>query len=150
MQKTRILSLALLLAGASLLRAEEGNFEKTISFPRGGEVKLNWTYHKSTIESVRVKDYPDHLEIEKARREKPNDRSSIGWEFAVDNRGSEKFTVKVVVEILDKSGQVLKADDGSSRIDDHEADTVKASTKVRIVEAADAPRVRLRAAIIPR
>jgi hypothetical protein len=145
-----LLFLSLVLAAAGPLPAEEGSFDKTISFPRGGEVKLDWSYGKCVITTLRVRNYPDRLEIEKARREDPNDRASISWEFAIDNRSSEKFSVKVVVEILDKSSQVVKSGEGGSKVGAHEADTVKVSTRVRTVEAADAPNVRLRAAIVPR
>jgi hypothetical protein len=139
-----------LAAAAPLLRAEEGSFDKTIPFPRGGEIKLDWAYQKCEIHTLVIRDYPDKLEIEKARREDPNDHASITWEFQVDNRSSSKFEVKVVVEVLDKDGQVIKAADGKTGVGSHSADKVRVSTKMRTIEAADAPKVRLRGAIIPK
>ena len=140
---------AALCAGAALA-AEDGKFDKTIAFPRGGEIKLDWAFQKCTIESVRVVNYPADFEVEKARREDPNDKSNIGWEFLIDNRASEKFSVKLSVEVLDKSGQVIKAGDRSPSVGAHSADRVKISTRMRTIEAADAPKVRLRAEIVPR
>ncbi len=142
--------LLVLAATASAIQAEEGSFDKTISFPRGGEVKLDWAFQKCEIQTVNVRDYPDKLAIEKARREDPNDHASISWEFEIDNRSSSKFEVKLMVEVLDKTGQVIKAGDRSPSVGAHSADHTRVSTKIRTVEAADAPKVRLRAAIIPK
>jgi hypothetical protein len=141
---------AVLAAVASLALAEEGRFDKTIAFPRGGEVKLDWSYQKCTIENLRVLDYPSAFDIEKARRENPNDHTTIHWEFRIDNRSSNKYDVKLSVEILDSGGQVVKAGERSPTVSAHSAETAKISTRVRTVEAADSPRVRIRADIVPR
>jgi hypothetical protein len=145
-----LLLLGAVLAASVAFGAEDGKFDKTISFPRGGEVKLDWSFQKCTIESVRVVNYPADFEVEKARREDPNDKSAIAWEFLIDNRASEKFSVKLSVEVIDKSGQVIKAGDRSPSVGAHSADHVRVSTRMRTIEAADAPKVRLRAAIVPR
>jgi hypothetical protein len=142
------LTAALLLASAAL--AENNKFDKTIAFPRGGEVKLDWTFDQCTIKSVRVVDYPADFEVDKARREDPNDHSNIGWDFYTDNRSSTKYEVHLSVEILDKSGQVIKAGDKNPSVGAHSADHTKVSTRLRTIEAADAPKVRLRAEIVPK
>jgi hypothetical protein len=149
MRSRLVLGTALLIA-ASAAFALDGQFEKTIAFPKGGDVKLDWKYQDCMIEGVRVLNYPADLDIEKAKREDPNDHTNIGWEFSIDNRSSNKFEVKLMVEILDKNGQVIKAGDRSPHVSAHSADRVKVSTRLRTVEAADAPKVRLRAAIVPR
>jgi len=128
--------------------ADNNKFDKTISFPRGGEVKLDWAYQKLVIQSVRVLDYPADYEVDKARREKPNDKSGIEWEFLIDNRSSNKYEVHLSVEVLDKSGQVIASNDRSPSVSAHSADHVKVSTRMRTVEAADAPKVRLRAEVV--
>jgi preprotein translocase subunit SecF len=143
-------SASALLFAASAASALDGQFEKTISFPKGGEVKLDWKYQDCTIQSMQVLNYPADLDIEKAKRENRNDHTSIGWEFQIDNRSSQKYEVKLMVEVLDKNGQVIKAGDRSPNVSAHSADNVKVTTRLRTVEAADAPKVRLRAAIIPR
>lgn len=148
--RSRILFLAALLACSAGALAEDNKFDKTISFPRGGEVPLDWSYQKCTIRSVKVVNYPADFEVDKARREDPNDKSNIGWEFSIDNRSSTKFEVHLSVEVLDKSGQVIKAGDRSPSVGGHSADTTKVSTRMRTVEAADAPKVRLRAEIVPK
>jgi hypothetical protein len=145
---TPILAAALLCASA--LAAENNKFDKTMAFPRGGEVKLDWQFEKCTIQSVRVVDYPAQFEVDKARREDQNDKSNIGWEFSIDNRSSQKYEVHLSVEILDKSGQVIKAGDKNPSVGAHSADHTKVSTRLRTIEAADAPRVRLRAEIVPK
>ena len=128
--------------------ADTNKFDKTIAFPRGGEVKLDWGYQKLVIQSVRVLDYPADYEVDKARREKPNDKSGIEWEFLIDNRSSNKYEVHLSVEVLDKSGQVIASNDRSPSVSAHSADHVKVSTRMRTVEAADAPKVRLRAEVV--
>ena len=147
--RTRLLALSLVLTAAAVA-AEDNKFDKTIPFPRGGEVPLGWSYQKCTIQSVKVVDYPADFEVDKARREDPNDKSNIGWEFVIDNRSSTKYEVHVSVEILDKSGQVIKAGDKNPTVSAHEAETSKVSTRMRTIEAADAPKVRLRAEIVPK
>jgi len=150
---SRILLCAALAAAfvrPAAVRAENPKFDKTIAFPRGGEVKLDWAYQKLVIQSVRVLDYPADYEVDKARREKPNDKSGIDWEFLIDNRSSTKYEVHLSVEVLDKSGQVIASNDRSPSVSAHSADHVKVSTRMRTVEAADAPKVRLRAEIVPR
>jgi len=147
--RVRVL-ISVFLAAAPALLALDGQFEKTIPFPKGGDVKLDWKYQDCMIQGLRILNYPADLDIEKAKREDPNDHTNIGWEFAIDNRSSNKFEVKLMVEVLDKSGQVIKAGDKSPNVSAHSAERVKVSTRLRTVEAADAPKVRLRAAIIPK
>jgi hypothetical protein len=147
--KLRTLAAALLLVAAAAV-AENNKFDKTIAFPRGGEVKLDWTFEKITIQGVRVVDYPAEFQVDKARREDPNDHSNIGWEFSIDNRSSQKYEVHLSVEVLDKTGQVIKASDKNPSVGAHSADRTRVSTRMRTVEAADAPKVRLRAEIVPK
>ena len=135
---------------AAALGAEDGRFEKTIPFPRTGEARLNWTYEKCTIRSVQVRNYPDREDIEKARPSDPDDKSWLWWEFSIDNRGPAKIKLKLWVEVLDKDGQVVKADDRSASLDAFESDEVRVSGRLRTIDAADAPKVRLRADIIPK
>jgi hypothetical protein len=93
---------------------------------------------------------PDRDDIEKARRSDPDDKSWLWWEFSVANRGPSKCKVKLWVEILDKSGQVVKAGDRSGSVDPQETDDIRLSTRMRTLDAADAPKVRVRAEIIPK
>ena len=91
--RSTILLLAAALCTGSVLLADSNKFDKTIAFPRGGEVTLDWSFEKCTIKSVKVVDYPADFEVDKARREDPNDKSNIGWQFFIDNRSSTKYAV---------------------------------------------------------
>jgi hypothetical protein len=135
---------------SAALSAQDGRFEKTIPFPRNRDARLDWTYQKCTVQSVQVRNYPDDEDIEKARHSEPNDKSWLWWEFSIDNRSPGECKVKLWVEVLDKNGKVLKADDRSASVDAFEDDLVRVSGRLRTLDAADAPKVRLRAEIVPK
>ncbi len=138
----------LLLAAAA---AGEERFEKTIAFPRSGDAPLGWTYRNCTIRSVQVRNYPDAEDIAKARAKDPGDHSWLWWEFRVDNRGSRDCKVRVWVEVLDKNGKLVKDGDHSGNVDAGQIDdAIRVSTRLRTLDAADSPKVRLRAEIIPK
>lgn len=149
MNKRLFVAIGGLLAAAAL-SAQDGRFEKTITFPRTRDARLDWTYQKCTIRSVQVRNYPDDEDIEKARHSEPNDKSWLWWEFSIDNRSPAECKVKLWVEVLDKTGKVVKADDRSASVDAFEDDLVRVSGRLRTLDAADAPKVRLRADIIPK
>jgi hypothetical protein len=147
----RWLPAAVLVLTASLARAEDGKFEKTIPFPRSGDATLNWTYQKCTIRSVEVRNYPSEEDIEKARAKDPNDHSWLWWEFRVDNRSPKDCKIRLWVDVLDKSGKVVKDGDRSGSVDAFKSDdSLRLSTRMRTLDAADAPKVRVRAEIIPK
>lgn len=143
---------ALLLAAAgAAAAAEDGRFEKTIPFPRSGDASLGWTYQKCTIGTVQVNNDPNEEDVEKARTKDPGDHSWLWWEFRVDNRGSRDCKIRLWVEVLDKAGKVVKDGDRSGSIDAGKIDdSLRVSTRMRTLDAADAPKVRLRAEIIPK
>jgi hypothetical protein len=100
---------------------------------------------------VQVRNYPSREDIEKARRKDPDDHSWLWWEFHLDNRGARDCKIRLWVEVLDKNGRVVKDGDRSSSVDAGKIDDdIRVSTRMRTLEAADAPRVRLRAQIIPK
>jgi hypothetical protein len=146
----RTLIAAALVLGATPLAAEEGRFEKTIPFPRNREAVLDWTAYECTIRTVQVRNYPDEEDLEKARTSDPKDSSWLWWEFHVNNRAPGKMALKLFVEILDKSGQIVKSGDRSATIDGHETDEYRVSTRMRTLDAADSPKVRIRAEIRPK
>ena len=150
--KGRVLAaaaLAFAVAAAGL--AEDGRFDKTINFPRNGDAKLDWKYEKVTIRSVECRNYPNDEDIEKARSKDPKDHSWLWWEFRVDNRGPKSYKVRFWVDVLDKDGKVLKSDDRSASIDpDKIDDSIRVSGRLLTLQAADAPKVRVRAEIVPK
>jgi hypothetical protein len=150
MKKASLAHAVLLLLAAAAAAGQE-RFEKTIAFPRRGDASLGWTYQKCTIRSVQVRNYPDAEDIEKARAKDPEDHSWLWWEFRIDNRGARDCKVRVWVEVLDKTGKVVKDGDHSGNVDAGQIDdAIRVSTRVRTLDAADSPKVRLRAEIIPK
>ncbi len=143
----RTLASAALLA-ASVLLAEEGVLEKTIAFPRRGPEKVGLVYKKCTIETLEARNYPDEEDIEKARANDPKDSSWIWWQFELDNRGPEKFKVKLSVEVLDKAGKVVTSSDRGVTIDGFESESYRISGRMRTLDAADSPKVRVRASFV--
>lgn len=137
-----------LLLTASALAAEEGVLEKSIAFPRRGPEKVGLTYMKCTVDTLEARNYPDEKDIEKARANDPNDHSWIWWQFDLDNRGPEKFKVKLVVEVLDKSGGIVTKSDRGVTIDGFSSESYRVSGRMRTLDAADSPKVRVRAQFI--
>ncbi|MGH9366068.1 MAG: hypothetical protein ACRD3M_00140 [Thermoanaerobaculia bacterium] len=146
--RNRLLALALLSASLAPRATAQQSFEKTIPVPRTGIAKLGWSADKCSVLSVELRNYPDAEDIEKARREDPADQSWVWWEFNVENRGDTKCKIRLWVEVLDKSGNVIKSSDRSDTVSAHEYDDdIRVSTRMRTLDIADAPKARLRAAI---
>jgi hypothetical protein len=143
----RKIAAALVLAAVPLL-GEEGVLEKTIPFPRHREGEVGLTYMKCKIETLQARNYPDSEDIEKARANDPSDTSWIWWQLDLDNRGPEKFKVKLAVEVLDKDGKIIKSSDRSVTIDGFEDESYRLSMRMRTLDAADAPKVRVRAQFV--
>src|SRR5262245_51582411 len=136
------------LLGASIAFAEEGVFEKTIPFPRGREGEVGITYGKCTIRSLEARNYPSDEDIQKARANDPKDSSWIWWQFEADNKGPEKWKIKLFVEVLDKDGKVVTSSDRSVTIDGFASESYRISGRMRTLDAADSPKVRVRAQFI--
>ena len=136
------------LLAASTLLAEEGAFEKTIPFPRNRAEQVGITYGKCVIRTLEARNYPSEEDIQKARANDPKDSSWIWWQFEVDNRGPEKWKMKLYVEVLDKEGKVLTSSDRSVTIDGFESESYRVSGRMRTLDAADSPKVRVRAQFV--
>ena len=143
----KALAAAALFAAAGLL-AEEGVFEKTIPFPRRHAGEVGITYGKCTIRTLEARNYPDEEDIEKARANDPKDSSWIWWQFEVDNKGPEKWKMKLGIEVLDKDGKVVASSDRSVTIDGFENESYRISGRMHTLVAADSPKVRVRAQFI--
>ena len=69
-------------------------------------------------------------------------------EFNVENRGDHKCKIRLWVEVLDKSGKVIKSGDRSDTVDAGKTDDdIRLSTRMRTIDIADAPKVHLKAEI---
>jgi len=146
--RIRLLFVAAALLGAAFVPAEEGVFEKTIPFLRHHEGEVGITYAKCTIRTLEARNYPDQEDIEKARANDPKDSSWLWWQFEVSNRGPEKFKIKLAIEVLDKSGQVVKSSDRGVTIDGFEDESYRISMRIRTLDAADSPKVRVHASFV--
>jgi len=138
-------------SAGTLVAAPPESFEKTIPVPRTGVAKLGWTSDRCSVVSVELRNYPDAEDVEKARQKDPNDHSWVWWQFNVENRGDSKCRIRLWVEVLDKSGNVLKQGDRSDTVDAHKnEDEIRLSTRMKTIDIADAPKARLRAEIGPK
>lgn len=142
----------LLLAGSAVaLSAEEGKFEKSMPVPHGGDVKIGWSRGGCGIPSLTVRNFPSREDIDTARREKPDDKSWVWWDFHVENRGSIKCKISLWVDIFDKGGRAVKSSDRTDTVDAGRLDdNIRVSTRMRTLDIADSPRVTIRAQIGPK
>lgn len=132
---------------ASPRPASAADFERTIPVPRNGRASLGWTHNGCSVRSVSLRNYPSSDDIRKARSD-PDDKSWVWWDFHVENRSNEKCRISLVVDIYDKSGNVVKSSDKSDTVDDHKMDdNIRVSTRMRTIDIADAPRAHIRAEI---
>ena len=149
MRKAALASAVFTLA-AFVVSAQQ-KFEKTITFPRSRPADLNWTLEKCTIRDLEIKNFPNDEDIEKARAKDPSDHSMLFWRFHVDNRGPKDCKVRVWIEVLDKNGKVVNDGDRSGTVDAGKIDDdITVMMRLKTLDAADAPRVRVRGEIIPK
>src|SRR5215467_10641709 len=142
---------ALSVGSFAALGAEIGNFEKSLSVPRGGDAKLGWSRNGCAVLSVTVRNYPSREDIDTARREKPDDKSWVWWDFHVENRGSVKCKISLWVDIFDKSGRAVKSSDRTDTVSAGKLDdNIRLSTRMRTLDIADSPKATIRAQIGPR
>jgi hypothetical protein len=140
---------ALLFLGSSAaLASPEGNFEKSMPVPHGGDAKLGWSREGCSVTSLTVRNFPSREDIDTARREKPDDKSWVWWDFHVENRGKTKCKMQLWVDIFDKDGRSVKSSDRSDTVDpDKFDDNIRVSTRMRTLDIADSPKVTIRARI---
>ncbi len=139
------------LALLAPLAAEEGRFEKSIAIPHGGDARIGFSRDGCSVLSVTLKNFPSREDIDTARREKPDDKSWVWWDFHVENRGSVKCKILLWVDIYDKSGRVVKSSDRTDTVDAGKLDDdIRLSTRMRTLDIADSPRASIRAQIGPK
>jgi hypothetical protein len=145
----KLKALALLLLGSlPALASPEGNFEKSMPVPHGGDAKIGWSREGCSVLSLTVRNFPSREDIDMARREKPDDKSWVWWDFHVENRGNTKCKIQLWVDIFDKDGHAVKSSDRSDTVDPGKLDdNIRISTRMRTLEIADSPKVTIRAQI---
>ncbi len=128
-----------------------GRFEKALSIPHGGDAKIGFTRDGCSVLSVTLRNFPSGEDIDTARREKPDDKSWVWWDFHVENRGSVKCKIQLWVDIFDKTGRAVKSSDRTDTVDAGKLDdNIRLSTRMRTLDIADAPRATIRAQIGPK
>ena len=148
----KLKAFALLFLGSlPALASPEGNFEKSMPVPQGGDVKIGWSREGCSVQSLTVRNFPSREDIDTARREKPDDKSWVWWDFHVENRGGTRCRIQLWVDIFDKNGRAVKSSDRSDTVDPGKSDdNIRVSTRMRTLEIADSPKVTLRARIEPK
>jgi hypothetical protein len=145
------LFLALFLGSLAALASPEGKFEKSISIPHGGDAKIGFARDGCAVLGVTLRNFPSREDIDTARREKPDDKSWVWWDFHVENRGRNKCKIQLWVDIYDKGGRVVKSSDRSDAVDAGKIDdNIRISTRMRTIDIYDAPKATIRAEIGPK
>lgn len=133
---------------ASALHAAGGSFDKTVPVPRDSDVRLGWSHEGCSVESLTLRNYPDEEDIAEARARDPGDKSWLWWEFNVSNRSDRKCRIRLLLEVLDKKGNVVKSSDRNGSVSAGELDDdIRVSTLMKTLDIVDAPKVRIRATI---
>lgn len=137
-------------AGLSPSGVRAAEFHKTIPVPRSGRATLGWSAGRCSVLGVSLRNYPNADDIRKARREDPDDKSWVWWDFQVENRGSDKCRIALYVDVYDRGGAVVKSSDKSDTVDAHKMDdNIRVSTRMRTLDIANASKARIRAEISP-
>ncbi len=131
--------------------ASGATFEGTIRVPRTGRAALGWSAGGCTVRGVSLRNYPSAEDIQKARREDPDDKSWVWWDFHVENRGTSKCKINVTVDVYDRNGKIVKSSDKTDTVDDHKMDdNIRVSTRMRTIDIAEAAKAHLRVEIGPK
>ncbi|MDQ5873410.1 MAG: hypothetical protein M3547_14525 [Acidobacteriota bacterium] len=103
------------------------------------------------MHSLTLRNFPDEGDIEEARRKDPGDKTWLWWEFNVSNSGDTKCRISLLLQVLDKRGNVVKSSDRSDSVSPGELDDdIRVSTLMKTLDIVDAAKVRVKARIEPR
>ena len=113
-------------------------FEKTFPFDENVH-QIGITVGDATIESVKVKNWPDAEDYRKAEKD-PNDTKSMYVVFTYSNKGPITYKCKFTVTVLDpEGGKPLAADDAKRDLDKNKAsdtDSFFVKMKTRLYKQA--------------
>jgi hypothetical protein len=141
------------LVTATLLTsfAFAGSTEKTISVPkRDQDVKIDFSSGGGKIESVRIQNYPDSDDLEKARKD-PKDTKLTFWSFSVDNPSDKKVKMKIAFEIIGKDGESLGHFDKSDTVDAGKSDdNIRVWVHMKTLDIVSAKSAKLSLSIEPK
>jgi hypothetical protein len=133
------------LAGAlalPLAAQESKKFEKTVALkPESQKLDLKW--EKVTIESVRIRHWPDPDDFRKGERDL-NDKHTVWVEFAYSNRDLDtNYKCRYAIEIPGPDGSLALADRTATLDKGKIGDTNKVSFKMRTNDYKTAKRMKL-------
>jgi hypothetical protein len=148
MKKLMALAMILGIGGT----AAAGSLEKTIAVPRRDQsVKIGFSSEGAKIESLRIQNYPNEEDVQKARREKPGDKSLTFWNFSVSNDSSRKVRMKIDVTVLGKDGEVVAHNDKSDTVDAGKSDdNIRVWVRIKTLDIVSAKTAKLRLSIEPK
>ena len=118
MKRHAPVAVALLAAALALpaLAGDSKKFEKTLAF-KSDEQKLGIVFEKVTIDSVKVRNWPDPDDFEKAQKDL-NDKHTMVVEFTYSNRDLDKdYKCKYVVTIPGADGAMAGENDRTATLD---------------------------------
>lgn len=99
MHRLRLAAFAAVFLASSLAFAETGKFERTYPFAGDKDVKIGIKVGDVTIESFRIRHWPDSDDFEKAEKDL-NEKHTMVVEFRYSNRDRDKdYKCKYVVTI---------------------------------------------------
>lgn len=132
-----ILLASLLVASASPSLAADGGrktFEKSFPFAPDRDIPVGIKAGEVTIESVRIRNWPDADDFEKARRD-PSDTSTAVVEFTYTNRDAGSDWKCLYVVTVPGSGHPLGENDRTATLDKGKShDTNKVFVKLRTAD----------------
>jgi hypothetical protein len=123
MKPVRLRSLALLACFSALVlaapeQAQKGTFEKSFPFTGDKDIKVGYKYQDVTIDSFRIRHWPDSDDFEKSAKDL-NDTHTMVVEFHYSNRDRDKdYKCKYLVTIPGgKDGKPLGENDRTATLD---------------------------------
>ncbi len=143
--------IALLVGAAVTTSAFAASTEKTIPVPkRDQDVTINFSSEGAKIESVRIQNYPDSDDVEKARTKDPKDTKLTFWNFSVSNRSEKKVKMKIEFEIIGKDGESVGHFDKKDTVDAGKTDdNIRVWVHMKTLDIISAKSAKLHLSIEP-
>lgn len=135
MRRALSLSLAALFAFTALAAGDKAHFEKSVAFTGDKDIKLDVRSGDVTIESVRIRNWPDSDDFDKAKKDL-NDTHTMVVEFRYSNRDRDHdYKCKYVVTIPGSGGKPFGENDRTATLDKGKIDdTNKMFLKMRTAD----------------
>ena len=112
-----LLAAALPAAAAPVAAGEKKTFTKTLPFAGDRDIKIGVRYGDVTIDSVRIRNWPDADDLEKAEKDR-NDTTTMVVEFTYSNRDDDHdYKCRYTVTIPGKDGTPYGENDRTATLD---------------------------------